>query len=53
MIDNLLNIFKLNDKEKRVFKKVLEIGGQPASALSRLLEQPRNTVRDIWTNLQK
>lgn len=53
MIDNLLNIFKLNDKEKRVFKKVLEIGGQPASALSRLLEQPRNTVRDILDKLTK
>lgn len=53
MIANLLNIFKLTDKEKIVFMKVLGLGSQPASALARLLEQPRNTVRDILDRLTK
>lgn len=53
MITNLLKIFKLTNKETMVFMKVLGLGNQPASALARLLEQPRNTVRDILDRLTK
>jgi sugar-specific transcriptional regulator TrmB len=53
MITNLLKIFDLNEKEKEVFTKLLEFGGQPASEIARLLELPRNTTRDILDRLVK
>ena len=53
MITNLLKIFDLNEKERTVFMKLLEFGGQPASEVARLLEMPRNTIRDILDRLVK
>ncbi len=51
MITNLLKIFDLNSKERQVFMKLLEFGGQPASQMARVLEMPRNTTRDILDRL--
>lgn len=51
MIANLLKIFDLNDRERIVFMKLLEFGGQPASQMARVLEMPRNTTRDILDRL--
>lgn len=53
MITNLLKIFDLNEKERNVFMQVLQLGGQPASQIARLMEIPRNTARDILDKLAK
>ncbi|MSR87001.1 hypothetical protein EXS70_02405 [Candidatus Peribacteria bacterium] len=53
MITNILKAFQLTDKEIAVFLKCLEAGSQPASAVARLCEMPRNTVRSILDNLVK
>lgn len=53
MITNLLNLFNLNERERKVFLKVLAMGSQPASQIARLLEMPRNTTRDILDKLVK
>ncbi len=53
MLTNLLKSFQLNDKEIRVFLRALEFGPQPASAIARSCELPRNTVRGILDALVK
>lgn len=53
MLSNILTLFELNDRERKVFTKLLEIGGQPASQIARFLELPRNTTRDILDRLVK
>ena len=53
MLQILLKSFDLTDKEVAVFLKVLELGSQPASSISRVCEMPRNTVRGILDSLVK
>ncbi len=53
MIEKILASLSLNEKEVKVFKKLLEFGTQPASQVSRLSDLPRNTVRDILDKLTK
>ena len=53
MIDNLLKAFQLSGKEITVFKKVLELGPQPASSIARIAELPRNTVRNMLDSLSR
>lgn len=53
MLSNILMLFELSDRERKVFLKLLEIGGQPASQIARFLELPRNTTRDILDRLVK
>ena len=53
MITNILSGFDLNEKEIKVFYKVLELWGQPASNIARILELPRNTIRSILDGLVK
>lgn len=53
MLSNILTLFELNDRERKVFTKLMEIGGQPASQIARFLELPRNTTRDILDRLVK
>ncbi len=53
MITNILQSFQLNEKEKQIFLKVLELGSQPASQVARVCELPRNTVRSILDGLVK
>ena len=53
MLNDLLKVFNLNEKERTVLSKLLEFGGQPASQVARYLEMPRNTTRDILDRLVK
>jgi len=53
MITNILRSFQLTEKESLLFLKVLEMGSQPASAVARMTELPRNTVRSILDGLVK
>lgn len=53
MLHTILRTFQLNEKEIKIFKKVLELGAQPASAIARVTELPRNTVRSILDKLVK
>lgn len=53
MITSLLSVFQLNEKERIVFEKLLEVGGNPASHIARLAELSRNTTRDILDKLTK
>ncbi|MBU0458209.1 hypothetical protein KJ652_00840 [Patescibacteria group bacterium] len=53
MLSNLLKSFRLTSKEIKIFLKVLELGSQPASNISRVCEMPRNTVRSILDGLVK
>ena len=53
MITNILQSFQLNEKEKQIFLKVLELGSQPASQVAKVCELPRNTVRSILDGLVK
>lgn len=47
MLDQLLNAFSLSTAEKQIFKELQKRGAQPASAIARSAEMPRNTVRGI------
>lgn len=53
MLDNILKSFQLTEKEISVFKKVLELGPQPASSIARICELPRNTVRNMLDSLSR
>jgi sugar-specific transcriptional regulator TrmB len=53
MLSTILKSFQLSETEIRLFLKVLELGGQPASNIARVCEMPRNTVRSILDNLVK
>jgi len=53
MIESILHTFDLSQKEKHIFMKVVELGSQPASAIARMVEMPRNTVRGILDALVK
>ncbi len=53
MLHTILRTFQLNEKEIKIFKKVLELGAQPASHIARVTELPRNTVRSILDKLVK
>lgn len=53
MLSTILRSFHLTEKEVKVFLKVLELGGQPASRIASVTELPRNTVRSILDNLVK
>ncbi|RIL11990.1 MAG: hypothetical protein DCC75_01290 [Proteobacteria bacterium] len=53
MINQLLDAFALNPKERAVFGSLLEHGTQRASTIAKQLELPRNTVRDILDKLAK
>lgn len=53
MIHTILRTFHLNEKEIKIFEKVLELGQQPASNIARVLELPRNTIRSILDTLVK
>ncbi len=53
MLLDLLKSFQLTNKEMKIFMKVLELGSQPASQISRICEMPRNTVRSILDGLVK
>ncbi|MCB0339712.1 MAG: helix-turn-helix domain-containing protein, partial [Bdellovibrionales bacterium] len=52
-IDAFLKSFSLSDREKSVFTRLIGAGSQPASAVARVCEMPRNTVRGILDNLVK
>lgn len=47
MLTQLFQSFNLDAKESKCIAALVEMGPQPASALSRLLGMPRNTVRGI------
>ena len=53
MLRTILRTFNLPEKEIKIFKKVVELGAQPASHIARVTELPRNTVRSILDNLVK
>lgn len=53
MITTLLRAFRLTEKEIRVVQRSLAIGPQPASAIARQAELPRNTTRSILDGLVK
>lgn len=53
MLTNILRSFQLNEKEIKVFEKVLEVGSQPASRIAKICEMPRNTIRSILDGLVK
>lgn len=52
-IEILAEAFSLSEKEVFVLQKLLELGTQPASALAKVCELPRNTVRGVLDNLVK
>lgn len=53
MITKILQSFGLNQKQRLVFTKVMELGTQPASNIARVTDLPRNSVRFILDELVK
>lgn len=51
MLDEILNAFSLNQKEKNIFQLLLELGNQPASIIAKRSSLSRNTVRGILDKL--
>lgn len=51
MIEQISEVFQLDPKEKLVFSKIYELGGQPASVIARKLDIPRNSARFTLDNL--
>lgn len=53
MLEKLFKSFYLTQNESNVMRKLLELGPQPASAMARIMDIPRNTIRGILDNLVK
>lgn len=53
MLTTILRAFHLTEKEIFVVERTLAMGPQPASAIARIAEMPRNTVRSILDGLVK
>jgi len=51
MLIRFLDSLRLNAKERAIVLKLLTLGPQPASAVARHVEFPRNTVRSILDSL--
>lgn len=53
ILETIANAFSLSEKERLVFENLLITGMQPASAIAKHLEIPRNTARGILDHLVK